>query len=805
VTGQPSAESELIAQLNSDKRSVRIQAIVKLTRAGQTDQALKALLPFIKSEDREISFFAGQAAGKIAQKAGLNLNDFMAGVPETVKHGESEFPGVEVFLSPPAEKVPELLNLIRQCPDKIPEETLPAVGVFLNRHGDITDATFIERQLLKDSSNLALPYMNAAEKVAPVILPRVLPGLLASREPLVRCRSVSALRRIDPEEAERHFSDLLASRNPEDRLAAIGIALLFPFERVKGYLLSMLPEEMDNDVLTACQTVLATNPEVDTALSILDSIDSVAAEHKNKLSIAFRAVCKAIGSAGILPPEQATPENLIKQWKQQRLQSFLNDLEIQLACADDSRKKAIIDWIQKNRQHPKVGDLIERLGNNPQTEDVYKILATGAAKDKSTTKPSESAKAAKPAQPVESSQLQPLDTDEKLAILKTVEIDSFAENRSWIIEEATKGDAGIRAQALNTLMRLRPDVKLKDLGRSALADDHNEVRIAGFKMLERVDPDFLKDKISALLLENDANLRVRAVRFGLKFEEKASIEALQNLLNSKEQSIRSNAINCLALCPFNLVFKTLMDQLDREEHPVIARQIANILLSNPSKQVLKALDNVTRTSNPAVSMVISQARNDLFEIVSQMPAPTEAEPAAREAGAAEKPYSVGNVREIARRNQNWKPSYKAETGKAKATGKSELNWQMLISGSVILVFLGMLPIMMLSGRNSAEPEARKATELDYRVSERVKPVQSAIPVKFRMNRACSLSGTVEKVVSDSSLVMVHETSQMMVKFEKPEAKPFKQGDKITVTVVPYRVNPHGIILSRGQKIEAAKE
>ena len=802
MTGQPSAESELIAQLKSDKRSVRIQAIVKLTRAGQTDQALKALLPFINSDDREISFFAGQAAGKIAQKAGLNLNDFIAGVAEPVKHGESEFPGVEVFLSPPAEKVPELLNLIRQFPDKIPEETLPAVGVFLNRHGDINDAAFIERQLLKDSSNLALPYMNAAESVAAVILPRVLPSLLASREPLVRCRSVSALRRIDPEEAERHFSDLLASRNPEDRLAAIGIALLFPFERVKGYLLSMLPEEMDNDVLTACQTVLATNPEVDTALSILDSIDSVAPEHKNKLSLAFRAVCKAIGSAGILPPDRATPENLIKQWKQQRLESFLNDLEIQLACADDSRKKAIIDWIQKNRQHPRVCDLIERLANNPQTEDVYKILAIGAAKGKSTIKIPE---AAKPAQPAETSPQQPADTDEKLAILKAVEIDSFAENRSWIIEEASKGDARIRAQALNTLIRLRPDVKLKDLGRNALADDNIEVRIAGIKMLERVDPDYLKDKITGLLLENDANLRVRAVRFGLKFEEKASIEALQNLLNSKEQSIRSNAINCLALCPFNLVFKTLMDQLDREEHPVIARQIANILLSNPSKQVLKALDNVTRTSNPAVSMVISQARNDLFEIVSQMPSATEAEPATRETGTSEKPYSVGNVREIARRNQNWKPSYKAETGKAKATGKSELNWQMLISGSVILVFLGMLPIMMLSGRNVAEPETRKATELDYRVSERVKPVQGTIPVKFRMNRACSLSGTVEKVVSDSSLVMVHETSQMMVKFEKPEAKPFKQGDKITVTVVPYRVNPHGIILSRGQKIEATKE
>lgn len=798
MTGQ-TAESELIAQLGSDKRSVRIQAIVKLTRAGQTEQALRALAPLLKSDDREIAFFASQAANKIAQKAGLNLQDFLEGPIANDSQNESDMPTPEVFLSPPKEKIAELLQIIRSGPERIPAKVLPAVGVFLSRHGDISDASFIEQQLLKDSSNLALPFMNAAENVASVILPRVLPSLLASREPLVRSKAVSALRRIDPEEAERHFSDLLASRDPEDRLAGLGIALLFPFDRVKGYLLSLLPEEQDSEVLTACQNVLATNPEIDTALSVLDSIDSVAAEQKVRLSLAFKTICKAIGFAGILPPEEATPENLIRLWKQQRLQSFLFDLEIQLACADAGRKKAIIDWIQKNRQHAKVVELIERLGKNPQTEDVYKAL--NSRPEKPAASQSE-----KKAQHAGNSDQNQLDDADKIASLKAVEIDNFAENRSWVIQEATQGTAKIRAEALNTLLRIRPDGKLKDLARNALNADDNEVRIAGFKMLERIDPDYLKEKVAGLLLETDPNLRVRAVRFGLKFEEKASIEALKNLLSSGEQNIRSNAINCLALCPFNLVFKMLMDQLDREDHPVIARQIANILLNNPSKTTLKALDSVTRTTNPAVAMVISQARNDLFEIVSQMPPPSEFEiPESRSDATTDKPYSVGNVREIARKNQNWKPSYKADNKTVQPVAKAEINWQMLLSGSVLLIFLGMLPIMLLSERNAPEPVNRKTVDQDYRVNERVKPVEVPVPAKFRMNRACSLSGTVEKIVSEESLVMLHETSQLMVKFEKPEAKPFKQGDRITVTVVPYRVNPHGIILSRGQKIAATKE
>ena len=68
-------EQELIAQLASDKRSVKIQAIVKLTRVGKTEHALKAILPLISSEDREISFFASQAAAKISQKSGIKAED----------------------------------------------------------------------------------------------------------------------------------------------------------------------------------------------------------------------------------------------------------------------------------------------------------------------------------------------------------------------------------------------------------------------------------------------------------------------------------------------------------------------------------------------------------------------------------------------------------------------------------------------------------------------------------------------------------------------------------------------------------
>jgi HEAT repeat protein len=241
-----SEEKELISQLNSDKRSVKIQAIVKLTRAGKSEQAIRSLLPFLTCEDRELSFFANQAAGKIAERLKIDINQLSGEEPvvttaeATPKQQAGMLLSRETFLNARKDQAEQLLDIIRNSPEKIPDEVIPAVGAFLSRHGGISDAGFIEKYLLKDNSNLALPFINAAESIAPAILPRVLPNLLASNEPLVRSRSVSALRKIDPDEAERHFSDLLSSRNPENRLAAIGIGFLFPFDRVKGYILSML-------------------------------------------------------------------------------------------------------------------------------------------------------------------------------------------------------------------------------------------------------------------------------------------------------------------------------------------------------------------------------------------------------------------------------------------------------------------------------------------------------------------------------------------------------------------------------------
>ena len=385
---EPSKEQELIEQLSSDKRSLRIQAVVKLSRVGKSEAALAALSALVSKGDREEAFFASQAVAKISQKlasklssspsSGISAVSETSGVPATnptTENTQTEPSNHQInaddFLSVTKDKAPILLQLVRTRANELPEEILPSVGVFLGKYGDVSDTAFIQNYLVNHQDNLTLPYISAAEKIDSKILIPVLPYLLASKESLVRSRAVMALRRIDQTEAERHFLHLLSSTKAEDRLAALEISFQFPFDRVKSYIIALLQEEKDSDVFRACATVLASNPSLEIALKILDVLESTPPEQRKPITAIFNIVSAAIKSAKILPANEATPQALLAKWKQERLKKFLNDLEIQLCTSTGSKRDSIINWLDKNKGIPDVAEFIDKLALNPQTEDVY--------------------------------------------------------------------------------------------------------------------------------------------------------------------------------------------------------------------------------------------------------------------------------------------------------------------------------------------------------------------------------------------------------------------------------------------------
>lgn len=906
-------EQELIEQLGSDKRSLRIQAIGTLTRVGNSKTALEAVRNLMNSTDREESFFASQAAAKIAQRLAPKNSVYQESASK-VDYSDIHNLTPKNFLECPKSDAQSLLSIIRRHANEIPEEVLPSVGVFLGKYGDVNDAPFISNYLMHNSSNMTLPYISAAERINPVILTPVLPNLLASEESLVRSRAVMALRKIDSTEAERHFLRLLSSKAAEDRLAAIEISFLFPFERVKDYLTALLAEENDPDVLKASATILASNPSKDIALKILDILESLPPEPRKRVTVIFNIVSASIASSGVLPAKEATPEALVKAWKEQRLENFLNDLEIQLSTSTGPKRDAIVSWLEKNRSIPRVKEFIEHLAINPQTEDVYQRLTgqnladtlslpsvdnllnqhagaaqrVAAAQAKSQNIQSQKRKAQQSVLPAEQQEVnqvsqpgpnsaeaqkntstarlsnaqgnqtpaslqqsQPINvitaaTFSKAAIeeqtantpdltslaetsqetteepqnisnhedetaliehYKNLELEDFMNEKSKIIEVSKDSSASVpvRVEALKALLRLSPDLKIKEPGKIALAEQDNKLKTAGFKILERVAPDYLKEHLHDLLLDEDAHIRVRAIRFGLKIDARKSIEALESLMQSEDQTTRSNAISCLALCPFENIYPILIKSLQKETHPLVAKQITSILVSNPANGILTTLDKLNIINeNPNIEMVISQARNDLEEILSNL-SPEEKQnfkdikevDLFTEQPQEDKPYSVENVRKINQKNKEQKAI--EETPWLQRDGN-----QFKLLG-VVFILLVSISVGLFFVQPPEDIDTQSKGASNFKQSGSKSSGKSTIPTTFRMNKPCTIKGNVVNKISDISIVVKHNEREVMVKFENSAAKDYEVGDTVSVTCVPYRENPSKVILAKGQKISMVKK
>ena len=366
----------------------------------------------------------------------------------------------------------------------------------------------------------------------------------------------------------------------------------------------------------------------------------------------------------------------------------------------------------------------------------------------------------------------------------------------------------VRAEALNTLLRLSPGPKIKNIGVKALDDNDIKIKTAGFKILERVAPDVLKEKLSDLLLFTDTNIRVRAIRFGLKVNQEESIQALEKLISSTDQNHRSYAISCLALCPFESVYHILIKALLNEKYDLVAKQITAVLLSNPDPVILSMLDKISViATDPNIEMVVSQARNELEEILSSMPTQQsnlkEIDVFQKTTDKIDKPYSVENVRKLT----NKIASEKKDSEKKNSfidTIKSNMNGTTLIVACLaVAVVAGVIyGIVNPPKSGSFNPSKYKQENRSNERNIGRKGFGGSSGSSLRMNRTSTITGNITQVISESSIVLISDAdkSEVMVKFKAKEAKGLKKGDKVKVTCMPYKKNPNNIILANGSKI-----
>ncbi len=822
-----SLERQLLEQLGSEKRTLRVNAVVQLAKTAASNEALKALQQLADGSDRELSFFAAQALSRIRARRG----DAVADEPEAPATGNGPEITRTRLLSPQRAEIEPLLSRIRSDPAAIPEELQPPAAAFLGRYGREDDVSFLTHWLGDGQSGLIIPVIEAIEALAPPALMAHFPMLLASNHPIVRIRAIAALRKVDEQEAEAHLSELLASRKSEERIAGLSAAFAFPFPRIREYVLSILADEQDPEVLHGCETLLASNPELDTALRILDLIDTVPKQQAARLSAIFKEISVSAAAAGLITGPDAPHEAILKLWRRERLRKFLADLEIQIAVASAARREAIEDWLAKNIQTPDVAAFVEKLALNPATEEVHRRLADFLPHS--------------PGQRLVKAAIAPskLSEQEKLDLLGRLDASTWEKHAQWVRDEARFGSPATRALAFRNLTKLSRDAEDIPLAESALQQDEPDAQLAAFILLEARSPDRLVPRLSDLLALPDPKIRGKAVRFALKWDERKAVESIEKMLRSTDKTLRAQAVSCLILVPFDKIGNILLRALETEDHPAIARRLIVVLLTNPSKELLERLDKIQATSSPGVTMLIAQARMDMFDtllrlgVEMQQPAASPApkrEAVPPEAGASApvdghrpsgkeppaiaqpmqreipKPYAVSEVRQAIRNRQaelrsQQKPPETAETGLAGLVRRVPVS----LAAGLAVILLAILPVLLprSTGTSPLEISPKGSSKAgrgqDERRAEEKVDRLTGIPSEFRMGRPCKLTGRILKTIDKKTFTF--ESESRRYRCTAPASLPMLlDGEEIVVEMLPYRNLPSGLIAAEVMKITAEK-
>ncbi len=779
-----SGEQELIAQLQSEKRSVRVAAIVQLAKVSRDRQVLLMLRGLAQSSDREVSHFAAQAVARIQARLGEQSDDSKSG------SGLSR----ERLIKPLKDEVAPLLTQIRQNPEKIPDELRLAVADFLSRYGEAADGQLIKSWLENCQDNLGLYYIDALETLNPGLLEPLLPVLLASALPLVRSRAIVALQKIDPEEALAHLQELLASRQPEQRLAGFRNAFFFPFEQIREIVLAILPEESDREVLQAASILIASNPEPDTALRLLDIIDTVGKDQGKRLTEIFHELCGALKVSGLVAPEQATPEKFLERWKKERLQKFLRDLEVQLPVATPARREAIESWLKKNLSHPAVTEFVRKLAKNQATEELARKLLPPSAQRPASQAVAPTGGTTVRGADAGNAPIQPLSDQEKIQRLTALEAPVAVDVLAWVRREAGQGSPAVRAEALQALSRLAPGPEDAKLGEAGIIHADPQVVGASVKLLETIDPARLVPFLSIIWSSEDPRVRVRGLKVALKHDPKTAVEEFKRMVRSADPAQRAEAVAGVFHFPFDAVEPILLDALRHESHAAIARQILVVLLMNPKRSMLAALDAMQGKVAGSVAILIAQARIDLYDLLLKLqlispegePVGSEKEPVT----TTGKPYAVSRVREEIRKREAvaWRSPALPDADKTRVAG----GWNTTILIAAGIVLLAVLPLLFL---RRPPPPPRFSQNID---DTRFSGDPSKIPLEFRMNRLCRLRGTVTTLHPDGSIYVETANGRLRVFLQKQASAPARiASGPVEVEVIPYRKSKYGEIWAEG--------
>ncbi|MBF0542890.1 MAG: hypothetical protein HQM08_00580 [Candidatus Riflebacteria bacterium] len=590
----------LLEKVGNFPKIVRIDTILKLAKHSANVDILKQIQQIEIGDDPEIADIAKEAALTIKNRLVAKSTNF------------SEKKGI---FSVVHEEVDALINFIREHHEKLAKEQICSAGAFICRFGRQNDAMIIFKWLENADLTTALFLLESVTEIASSEIEEKLSKYLNSTNPLIKSKAIIVKRRTNELEALAKLSEMLVSKETDERFAGVLSAQYFPFQEIKDLLLNLFEKEADLRLLTEVGKIFVANPKLETALDLLNKMEILPADKKEVVNSIFLNLSKALAENKILLPEEAAPKALIQRWQKERLAAFLKNIEIQLRIDKLRLPEKVEKWLLKYYSIPEVKNFVTRLARNPDTERIaHKILS-----ELESTSNVEKKEVSVSPEATNIEEFGKLADDKRLIIFSSLKKDTFPKFEKFVREEAEYGKPEIKAVCLNLLTEYSSSSEDTEIARKVLSrEDDPKLKIASFKLLQRRDFTKLLPMLKSFISSDIPDLKVRAFSLVLEIDpDNAFFEAVK-MLRSENDLERAQAVPLLFYFPFPKVKKLVIESLKKEVHSEIAETLILLLISNPEKEILEILEAFLRTKGISknVLLPIARAVRNLYEALS---------------------------------------------------------------------------------------------------------------------------------------------------------------------------------------------
>ncbi|GAB4280421.1 MAG: hypothetical protein Kow0029_24990 [Candidatus Rifleibacteriota bacterium] len=778
----------IIQELSVPLKTFRIFAIEKAIRSGRSPQLLDALKTRLETEtDSECRMLIEHAIATISERLGAPRSEQLGYQSEAVLDAFAELKPVQQleyiknsprdFWNPQSCEVKirkafkakihpvVAAEIVRKCQNFWPK------GL----------SEFLEINLFSKSSVLQLACLEAVIQTEPEILYRNFEKIVLAKDPLIRALAIRGLARKDPVSAAEFLSECLRKGDHYNKLAALRVCSVMPFELIKSSILELVFTENDAKLLKIASTIIIANPDKEVPFRLCDQMVKSGEKRRKFLQDLLKKTCELIKFADICENFQQYFNSVKHYAVAARAKFFVLSCVELFNGAEEQTKRRIANEFARKASLPEIKEAVAELEKlNPGL--LRDLMAAGLTI--TGDEQHEALKAARHGEELSQTAAKTEESPEKNLIRELSKIGELPpEAADKKIESALRSqNPELIAAAFRAGVACKHN-KWVSLANSFLKNENDEIVASAIDYLAEKDTESFLLQFRTLINSKSILVRTALLRNICRVAPDVAREILISMLNDNSESVRERALGSVIHFEFASIREILTSYLRKESREKLIVSCIAFYLANPAVENVYDLHLLSRRKDHG--KLFAQAKESLVEILDELNIsnPEETHRFIQEKEEQQKSADIPQAEE--------KRKFKDIKEKVNWGGISEKISDIgstIVALKKILIFALLVSVTFLYLTREAPEETKK-------------PVTSR-PLASTMQNYVVV---VQKIDSaDGSLFATTADKKFIRAIPRP-GKIFllEPGDKIRLRALPFKVAPDGTTIVK--TISLAKE